>query len=75
MKEGGLYDYVNISLVHHVDQALRAHNLFHKDKDYIVRDGGVIIIDEFTGRMMDGRRYSDGLHQALEAKENVKNSK
>ena len=66
-----LYEAENISLVHHVNQALRAHKLFQRDRDYIVRDGKVIIIDEFTGRMMAGRRYSDGLHQALEAKENV----
>ncbi|MGE4351738.1 MAG: preprotein translocase subunit SecA [Bdellovibrionales bacterium] len=68
---GGLYDAQNISVVHHVNQALRAHKMFARDVDYIVKDGKVIIIDEFTGRMMDGRRYSDGLHQALEAKEHV----
>lgn len=68
---GGLYDAHNISLVHHVNQALRAHKLFSRDTDYIVKDDKVIIIDEFTGRMMDGRRYSEGLHQALEAKERV----
>lgn len=68
---GGLYDPQNISLVHHVNQALRAHKLFSRDVDYIVKNGKVIIIDEFTGRMMEGRRYSDGLHQALEAKERV----
>lgn len=67
-----LYDIDNVSLVHHVDQALRARTLFTADVDYIVKDGKVVIIDEFTGRMMEGRRYSDGLHQALEAKENVK---
>jgi preprotein translocase subunit SecA len=67
----GLYDGGNITIVHHVQQALRAHTLFQKDKDYIVKDGQVIIIDEFTGRMMQGRRYSEGLHQALEAKEHV----
>ena len=66
-----LYDVAHISLVHHVNQALRAHVLFTRDVDYIVKDDKVVIIDEFTGRMMDGRRYSDGLHQALEAKENV----
>ncbi|HBC53731.1 MAG TPA: preprotein translocase subunit SecA, partial [Alphaproteobacteria bacterium] len=66
---GSLYDIENVSLVHHVNQALRAHILFQRDKDYIVKNGRVIIIDEFTGRMMEGRRYSDGLHQALEAKE------
>ena len=67
-----LYDIENVSLVHHVNQALRAHILFQHDRDYIVKGGRVIIIDEFTGRMMEGRRYSDGLHQALEAKEKVK---
>jgi len=64
-----LADVENVSLVHHVNQALRAHKLFQRDKDYIVRNGEVVIIDEFTGRMMPGRRYSEGLHQALEAKE------
>ena len=68
---GSLYDAQNISIVHHVNQALKAHKLFGRDIDYIVKSGKVIIIDEFTGRMMDGRRYSDGLHQALEAKEGV----
>ena len=71
LTEGTLYDIQNISLVHHVNQALRAHTLFQRDKDYIVKDDKVIIIDEFTGRMMEGRRYSEGLHQALEAKEHV----
>ncbi len=71
MTEGDLYDINNISIIHHVNQALRAHKLFQKDKDYIVKNGKVVIIDEFTGRMMEGRRYSDGLHQALEAKENA----
>ncbi|MFC0284092.1 preprotein translocase subunit SecA [Camelimonas abortus] len=71
MPEGSLYDPVNATLVHHVNQALRAHTLFTRDKDYIVRDGEVVIIDEFTGRMMPGRRYSEGLHQALEAREGV----
>tara|TARA_B100000886_G_scaffold118861_1_gene79895 strand:+ start:447 stop:3254 length:2808 start_codon:yes stop_codon:yes gene_type:complete len=66
-----LYDIQNISLVHHVNSALRAHTLFVKDKDYIVKDDQVVIIDEFTGRMMEGRRFSEGLHQALEAKEKV----
>ena len=66
-----LYDIENISLVHHVNQALRAHHLFTRDVDYIVKGHKVVIIDEFTGRMMDGRRYSEGLHQALEAKEKV----
>jgi preprotein translocase subunit SecA len=64
-----LYDIENVTVVHHVNQALRAHKLFQRDRDYIVKDDQVIIIDEFTGRMMPGRRYSDGLHQALEAKE------
>ena len=66
---GSLYDIQNVSVLHHVNQALRAHKLFERDKDYIVKDDKVIIIDEFTGRMMEGRRYSEGLHQALEAKE------
>src|SRR5215211_11525 len=69
LKGESLYDVENVSTVHHVNQALRAHKLFHRDKDYIVRNGEVVIIDEFTGRMMPGRRYSEGLHQALEAKE------
>ena len=69
--EGNLYDIFNVSVVHHVQQSLRAHTLFARDVDYIVRDDKVIIIDEFTGRMMEGRRYSEGLHQALEAKEFV----
>ncbi|MBP5856417.1 preprotein translocase subunit SecA [Marivibrio halodurans] len=69
--EGGLYDIGNVSVVHHVNQALKAHRLFTRDTDYIVKDDKVVIIDEFTGRMMEGRRYSDGLHQALEAKERV----
>ncbi|CAH1661861.1 preprotein translocase subunit SecA [Chelatococcus asaccharovorans] len=71
LKEGSLYDAANATLVHHVNQALRAHTLFQRDKDYIVRNNEVVIIDEFTGRMMQGRRYSEGLHQALEAKEHV----
>ena len=71
LKEGDLYDAQNATLVHHMNQALRAHTLFQRDKDYIVRNGEVVIIDEFTGRMMQGRRYSEGLHQALEAKEHV----
>ena len=71
LKEGGLYDVQNISLVHHANQALRAHKLFACDTDYIVKDDKVVIIDEFTGRAMEGRRFSDGLHQALEAKERV----
>src|SRR5499425_982785 len=69
LKGDSLYDVENVSTVHHVNQALRAHKLFARDKDYIVRNGEVMIIDEFTGRMMPGRRYSEGLHQALEAKE------
>jgi len=66
-----LYDPESTTIVHHINQGLRAHKLFTKDKDYIVRDGEVVLIDEFTGRMMSGRRLSDGLHQAIEAKENV----
>ncbi|MDH3737766.1 MAG: preprotein translocase subunit SecA, partial [Alphaproteobacteria bacterium] len=66
-----LYDISSVSTLHHVNQALRAHKLFSRDTDYIVKDDRVVIIDEFTGRMMEGRRYSDGLHQALEAKERV----
>jgi preprotein translocase subunit SecA len=69
LKSDSLYDVENVSVVHHVNQALRAHKLFARDKDYIVRNGEVVIIDEFTGRMMPGRRFSEGLHQALEAKE------
>ncbi len=69
--QGTLYDVENISFVHHVDQALRAHTVFTRDVDYIVKDDKIIIIDEFTGRQMEGRRYSDGLHQAIEAKEHV----
>ncbi len=71
LKVSSLYDIENVSVVHHVNQALRAHKLFQRDKDYIVRNDEVVIIDEFTGRMMPGRRYSEGLHQALEAKEHV----
>ena len=71
LETGDLYDIENISVVHHVNQALKAHAIFQKDRDYIVKDGKIIIIDEFTGRMMEGRRYSEGLHQALEAKEHV----
>ncbi len=67
-----LYDPTNIELLHHVNQALRAHVLFHKDVDYVIRDNQVLIVDEFTGRLMQGRRWSDGLHQAIEAKEGVK---
>ena len=72
LKGENLYDIENVSVVHHVNQALRAHKLFARDTDYIVKDDKVVIIDEFTGRMMEGRRYSEGLHQALEAKEGVK---
>ena len=71
LTEGNLYDIFNVSVVHHVQQSLRAHTLFARDVDYIVQDDKVVIIDEFTGRKMEGRRYSDGLHQALEAKEFV----
>ncbi|CAH2604401.1 protein translocation ATPase [Rhodovastum atsumiense] len=71
LTEGGLYDIANVSVVHHVQQSLRAHTLFARDVDYIVRDDKVVLIDEFTGRMMEGRRFSEGLHQALEAKEAV----
>ena len=71
VKGDGLYDIENVSIVHHVNNALRAHTLFQRDKDYIVKDDEVVIIDEFTGRMMPGRRFSEGLHQALEAKERV----
>ena len=72
LKGDNLYDVENVTVVHHVTQALRAHKLFQKDKDYIVRGDEVVIIDEFTGRMMPGRRFSEGLHQALEAKERAK---
>ncbi len=71
LMEGDLYESENVTMVHHINQALKAHKVFHADKDYIVKDNEVVIIDEFTGRMMQGRRYSDGLHQALEAKEKV----
>ena len=71
LKGDSLYDIENVTVVHHVQQALRAHTLFQRDRDYIVKNDEVVIIDEFTGRMMQGRRYSEGLHQALEAKENV----
>ncbi|RVD11751.1 preprotein translocase subunit SecA, partial [Mesorhizobium sp. M7A.F.Ca.ET.027.02.1.1] len=71
LKGESLYDVENVAIVHHVNNALKAHRLFQKDKDYIVRNGEIVIIDEFTGRMMPGRRYSEGLHQALEAKEHV----
>ncbi len=72
LKVENLYDPKNIELLHHTNQALKAHTLFKRDVDYIVKDGEVIIVDEFTGRLMPGRRYSEGLHQALEAKEDVK---
>jgi len=72
LKVDNLYDHKNVRLVHHVNQALKAHVIFKRDVDYIVKDGEVVIVDEFTGRLMPGRRYSDGLHQALEAKEKVK---
>jgi preprotein translocase subunit SecA len=72
LKTGNLYDPANIELNHHVQQALRAHVLYQRDRDYVVQDGQVIIVDEFTGRLMPGRRWSDGLHQAVEAKEGVK---
>ncbi|WP_425033610.1 preprotein translocase subunit SecA [Pelagibacterium sp.] len=72
IKSGSLYDIDNVSIVHHLNSALKAHKIFTRDKDYIVRDDGVVIIDEFTGRMMPGRRFSEGLHQALEAKEGTK---
>ncbi|MEI7712984.1 MAG: preprotein translocase subunit SecA, partial [Rhodospirillales bacterium] len=71
LTEGNLYDIFNVSIIHHVQQSVRAHTLFARDVDYIVRNDEVVIIDEFTGRMMQGRRYSEGLHQALEAKEHV----
>ena len=72
LKVDNLYDQLNIETLHHVNQALKAHTLFKRDVDYIVKDGEVIIVDEFTGRLMPGRRYSEGLHQALEAKESVR---
>jgi preprotein translocase subunit SecA len=71
LTQGDLYDIHNVTLVHHMNQALRAHKLFQRDVDYIVKNDKLVIIDEFTGRMMEGRRYSEGLHQALEAKEGV----
>ncbi|HEY7287424.1 MAG TPA: preprotein translocase subunit SecA, partial [Vicinamibacterales bacterium] len=72
LQPGGLYDPANMPLLHHINQALRAHVLFHKDVDYMNKDGEIVIVDEFTGRLMPGRRWSDGLHQAVEAKEKVK---
>jgi len=71
-ESGGLYDPVNMPLLHHIHQALRAHTLYRLDVDYMIKDGGVVIVDVFTGRLMPGRRWSDGLHQAVEAKERVK---
>ena len=71
LKNNNFYDPANLDLVHHVNQALKANLIFKKDTDYILRDGKVQIIDEFTGRVLDGRRFSDGLHQAIESKENV----
>jgi preprotein translocase subunit SecA len=71
LKEGNLYDLANVSLVHHAQQALRAHTMYTRDVDYLIKDGKIVIIDEFTGRMMEGRRWSEGLHQAVEAKEGV----
>src|SRR5699024_8698184 len=65
----GLYDPANMRVLHHVNQALRAHALFHLDVEYMIKDAQVVIVDEFTGRLMPGRRWSDGLHQAVEAKE------
>ena len=72
LQPGGLYDPINMPLLHHINQALRAHTLFRLDVDYMIKDGQVVIVDEFTGRLMPGRRWSDGLHQAVEAKEKVK---
>ena len=72
LQPGGLYDPANMPLLHHVNQALRAHALFRRDVDYMIKDGQVVIVDEFTGRLMPGRRWSDGLHQAVEAKEKVR---
>ena len=71
LKNNNFYDPQNLNLVHHINQALKANLLFQKDKDYIVKDNQIKIIDEFTGRILEGRRFSDGLHQAIEAKENV----
>ena len=72
LSPGGLYAPVNMPLLHHINQALRAHALFRRDVDYMIKEGQVVIVDEFTGRLMPGRRWSDGLHQAVEAKEKVK---
>ncbi len=75
LKVPNIYDTSKgVATIHHIEQALRAKTLFKKDRDYVVQEGEIIIVDEFTGRMMFGRRYSQGLHQAIEAKENVKNS-
>src|SRR5205823_309434 len=73
LQPGGLYDPANMPLLHHINQGLRAHVIFHRDVDYMVKDGAVVIVDEFTGRLMPGRRWSDGLHQAVEAKEHNTN--
>ncbi|HEY7789697.1 MAG TPA: DEAD/DEAH box helicase, partial [Vicinamibacterales bacterium] len=72
LEEGGLYDPVNMPVLHHINQSLRAHAIYKRDIDYMIKDGQVVIVDEFTGRLMPGRRWSDGLHQAVEAKEKVK---
>jgi len=74
LKNNNFYDPENLQLVHHVNQALRANHLFEKGKDYIVKDGSLKIIDELTGRILEGRRFGDGLHQALEAKEKIRYS-
>ena len=71
LSDGGLYDVNNVTLLHHTNQSLKARFIFEKDKDYLVQDGKVLIVDEFTGRAMEGRRFSEGLHQAIEAKENL----
>ena len=71
LKTGSLYDINNVTLLHHTNQSLKARFVFEKDKDYLVQDGKVLIVDEFTGRAMEGRRFSEGLHQAIEAKENL----
>ena len=71
IKDGTLYDIKNVNLLHHVNQALRAHKLFKKNTHYMIKNDNVIIIDEFTGRAMEGRRFGEGQHQAIEAKENV----
>ena len=71
LMDGGLYDINNVTLLHHINQSLKARFIFERDKDYLVQDGKVLIVDEFTGRAMEGRRFSEGLHQAIEAKENL----